>query len=91
MNFLHPGLALAAVGAIALPILIHLLFRRRRVPVDWAAIDLLREAVRRTTRRMRLEHWTVLALRSLAVLAAGIGLAVPFAGGGSLLEDGSRA
>ena len=91
MNFLHPGLALAAVGAIALPILIHLLFRRRRVPVDWAAIDLLREAVRRTTRRMRLEHWTVLALRSLAVLAAGVGLAVPFAGGGSLLEDGSRA
>lgn len=91
MNFLHPGIALAAVGAIALPILIHLLFRRRRVPVDWAAIDLLREAVRRTTRRMRLEHWTVLALRSLAVLAAGIGLAVPFAGGGSLLEDGSRA
>ena len=84
MNFLHPGLALAAVGAIALPILIHLLFRRRRVPVDWAAIDLLREAVRRTTRRMRLEHWTVLALRSLAVLAAGVGLAVPFAGGGSL-------
>lgn len=91
MNFLHPGLALAAVGAVALPILIHLLFRRRRVPVDWAAIDLLREAVRRTTRRLRLEHWTVLALRGLAVLAAGLGIAVPFAGGGSPLADDSRS
>jgi hypothetical protein len=90
MNFLHPGLALAAVGAVVLPIVIHLLFRRRRVPVDWAAIELLREAVRRTTRRLRLEHWTVLALRSLAVLAAGLGLAVPFAGDGSSILDESR-
>ena len=70
MNFLHPGIALAAVGAIALPIIIHLLFRRRRIPVDWAAMELLREAVKRTSRRLRFEQWLVLALRALAVLYA---------------------
>ncbi len=77
MNFLHPGLALAGVAAIALPIVIHLLFRRRRIPLDWAAMEILREAMRRTNRRLRAEQWLVLALRSLAVLAVGLALAVP--------------
>lgn len=87
MNFLHPGIALAAVAAIAIPIVIHLLFRRRRVPVDWAAMELLREAVRRTNRRLRFEQWLVLALRALAVLLLGLGISVPFIGGGVLGED----
>ena len=90
MNFLHPGIALAAVGAIALPIIIHLLFRRRRIPVDWAAMDLLREAVRRTNRRLKVEQWLVLALRALAVLCVGLGLAVPFIGQGGVLGDDPR-
>ena len=45
MTFGSPGLALAAVAAVALPILIHLLFRRRRRPVEWAAMELLRRAL----------------------------------------------
>ena len=56
MNFLHPGLAFAALASIALPIAIHLLFRRRRVPINWAAMELLREAIRRTNQRLRLEQ-----------------------------------
>ena len=32
MTFLHPGLALAGLAAIAIPIVIHLLMRRRRRP-----------------------------------------------------------
>jgi hypothetical protein len=90
MNVLHPGIALAGVAAVALPIIIHLLFRRRRIPLDWAAMDLLREAVRRTNRRLKLEQWTVLALRALAVLLAGLGLSVPFVGDAGLLADVSR-
>jgi hypothetical protein len=80
MSFLHPALAWAAIGAVALPIVIHLLFRRRRVPVDWAAMELLREAIRRTNRRLRFEQWIVLLLRALAVLAAGLAIAVPILG-----------
>lgn len=77
MSFLHPALAWAGVASIALPIVIHFLFRRRRVSVEWAAIELLREAVRRTNRRMKFEQWIVLLLRSLLVLAAGLAIAVP--------------
>ncbi len=77
MNFLHPGLALAALGSIALPIAIHLLFRRRRTPIDWAAMDLLREAIRRTNRKLRFEQWLLLALRCLCVLVIGLAIAVP--------------
>ena len=77
MTFLHPAIAWAGVASIALPIIIHFLFRRRRVSLEWAAMDLLREAVRQTNRRMKLEQWIVLALRCLALLAAGLAIAVP--------------
>lgn len=77
MSFLHPAIALSGVAAMALPILIHLLFRRRRVSIEWAAMELLREAVRRTNRRLKFEQWLVLVLRCLALLAAGLALAVP--------------
>ena len=77
MSFLHPAIAWAGVAAVALPIIIHFLFRRRRVAVEWAAMDLLREAVKRTNRRMKVEQWIVLALRCLALLAAGLAIAVP--------------
>ncbi|MFM1866989.1 MAG: hypothetical protein RL591_397, partial [Planctomycetota bacterium] len=80
MSFLHPALAWAAVGAVALPIVIHLLFRRRRVPVDWAAMEILREAIRRTNRKLRFEQWIVLTLRALTILMAGLAIAVPIFG-----------
>ena len=54
--FGSPGLALAAGAAVAVPVAIHLLLRRRRLPVEWAAMELLREAIRRVERRRRLER-----------------------------------
>ena len=36
MGFLHPAIAWAGVASVALPIIIHLLFRRRRVAIEWA-------------------------------------------------------
>ena len=90
MSFLHPAIAWAGVAAVALPIIIHFLFRRRRVPVEWAATDLLREAVRRTNRRMKVEQWIVLALRCLAVLAAGLAIAVPVLDGAGLSGETRR-
>ena len=77
MTFLHPGIAVATAAAVALPIIIHLLFRRRRVAMDWAAMELLREAVRRTNRKLKFEQWLVLPLRCLALVAAGLAIAVP--------------
>ena len=42
LTFSSPGLAIAAGMAVAVPVAIHLLMRRRRKPVEWAAMELLR-------------------------------------------------
>jgi hypothetical protein len=78
--FGSPGLAIAAGAAVSLPILIHLLLRRRRLPVEWAAMELLREALRRVERRRRLERILLLAVRCLLVAAAGLAIAAPAIG-----------
>lgn len=78
--FGSPALAIAAAAAVAVPVLIHLLLRRRRLPVEWAAMDLLREAIRRVERRRRLERLLLLALRCALVAAAGLAIAAPFLG-----------
>ncbi|MCA8943044.1 MAG: BatA domain-containing protein, partial [Planctomycetes bacterium] len=69
-------LALAFVNAWALwllplaaiPIVIHLLNRRRFQTVRWAAMEFLLAAAKRNRRRMRMEQWLILTLRTLAVL-----------------------
>lgn len=80
MTFVSTGLAIAGLAAAAVPIIIHLLLRRRRVPVEWAAFDLLREAMRRHRRRSRLERLLLLAVRTLLLAALGAALAQPLIG-----------
>lgn len=77
MTFAAPGLLLAGALAATLPILIHLLFRRRRRPVAWAAMSILREAIRRTERRRRIERWVLLALRCALVACVAAAVAEP--------------
>src|SRR5436190_6570160 len=74
----HPGLFVAGAVAILLPILIHLLNRRKFRVVDWAAMEFLLDADKRNRRRIRLEHLILLLLRCLAVLLIGLLLARPF-------------
>lgn len=77
MSFAAPGLLVAGALAVALPILIHLLFRRRKRPVPWAAMSILREAIRRTERRRRIERWVLLALRCGLVASVAAAVAEP--------------
>ncbi len=71
---LPPMLSAAAVvsAAAAVPILIHLLNRRRYVVVQWAAMRFLLAAHRKNVRRMQLEQWLLLVVRTaiVALLAA---------------------
>ena len=76
--FVTPGLAWAGAGAVAAPILIHLLARRRFKRIRWAAMDFLIDAERRNRRRIRMEEWILLALRCLAVFLLGLLVARPF-------------
>jgi len=75
MTFAHLGLAVAGLAAVSIPIIIHLLFRRRRRPVPWAAMRFLLEALRRQRRRLRLEQLLLLLTRCalVALLALAIG------------------
>ena len=76
MSFLT-GTFLFALFAVAGPVLIHLLNRRRFRTVDWAAMDFLHAAIRRSRRIMELRDLALLALRTLAVLLfvlAGFGI-----------------
>ncbi|QDU23209.1 VWA domain-containing protein [Urbifossiella limnaea] len=69
-----PGLAAgAAAAAVAVPFLVHLLFRKRYQIVPWAAIRFLAVAERR--HRRRVDHWLLLAARVLALLVALFALA----------------
>ena len=58
---------LAAAG-IAVPIIIHLLYRKHRRQTDWAAMEFLREAMLIRSRRIRLEDVLLMILRCLVLL-----------------------
>src|SRR5947209_12135968 len=85
MGFVQASL-LAALGAVVLPVLAHLLFRRRSRPVDLGTLRFLKVAVRQDTRRRRLKRWLLLALRLGCVVFVVLLFARPFraefAGGG---------
>jgi hypothetical protein len=80
VSFLHPALFAAGAAAVAIPIIIHLLMRRRRRPIEWAAMRFLLEAYRKHKRRLRLEQWLLLATRCLIIALLGAALARPFFG-----------
>ncbi|MGD9688819.1 MAG: BatA domain-containing protein [Phycisphaerales bacterium] len=90
MTFLHAGLFAAGVAAIAIPILIHLLMRRRRKPVPWGAMRFLLEAYRRTRRRLLVQRWLLLAARCLLLAMLAVALGRPLLGVGSASSGGGR-
>ena len=75
-SFLHPALLWGALG-VSVPIVIHLFSRRRFKIVEWAAIDFLFTAHRRSRKRVKMEHWLVLLLRCLALLLLALLVARP--------------
>ncbi|HTU21940.1 MAG TPA: VWA domain-containing protein, partial [Gemmataceae bacterium] len=75
--FVEAPLTVAAVagGAVSIPIIIHLLNRRRFKVVTWAAMRFLLAAQKKNSRRMRLEQILLLALRCLVVLLLVLAMA----------------
>ncbi len=74
---LNPGFLFAGTAAVAAPIIIHLLNRRRFKRIDWAAMDFLLEAQRLNRRRVKLEELILLLLRCLAMILIGLMIARP--------------
>src|SRR5437764_12236262 len=74
--FASPAAALAtAAGAAAVPVIIHLLNRRRFRIVEWAAMRFLLAAQRQNVRRLRLEQWLLLAVRCLMLVLLVVAMA----------------
>src|SRR5215468_3868435 len=85
MGFVQAAM-LVGLGAVVLPIIAHLIFRRRSRPVDLGTLRFLKVAVRQDTRRRWLKRWLLLALRTGCVVLLVLLFARPFraefAGGG---------
>src|SRR5258708_2174790 len=69
---------LAAGLAVAVPILIHLLFRQKTRKLVIGSMRFLHEVIREHRRRRRVRQWVLLALRMLAVLLLALLFARPF-------------
>jgi hypothetical protein len=77
MGFVQTAM-LTALAAVALPIIAHLIFRRRSRPVDLGTLRFLKLAVREDTRRRRLKRWVLLALRVSCVVLVVLLFARPY-------------
>ncbi len=77
MNFLAPAF-LAGLAAIAVPVIIHLIHRERRVVVEFPSLMFLQRIPYRSVRRQKLRHLLLLLLRCLALALLVAAFARPF-------------
>jgi hypothetical protein len=92
MWFVNPLLALAAAPIGAAVVLVHLLRPYRHKPVRWAAMQFLVSAVAESRRRLRLERWLLLLLRTALLVLLALMLARPLRNGiGTLFAAGHDA
>ncbi len=67
--------------AAAVPIIIHLLNRRRHKTVKWAAMQFLLKATRESRGKKRLRHILILICRALGIAALVAAASLPLVGG----------
>ncbi|MBN1212832.1 MAG: BatA domain-containing protein [candidate division Zixibacteria bacterium] len=76
INFLNATILLAAAAAL-IPLIIHLLSRRRVKVVEFSSLRYLKAMQRRQVRRLKIRQWLLLLLRMLIILAAVMAFARP--------------
>ncbi len=77
MQFIQFGM-LGALGALAIPIIIHLMFRSRARPIDLGTLQFLKIVLRDNARRRKLRRWLLLALRMAALALIAFLFARPY-------------
>jgi hypothetical protein len=76
IGFLHPWV-LAGLAAAGIPILLHLLARREPPTVVFPAVRYLMTATREHQRRLKLQNWLLLLLRTLLIVFVVLAAAAP--------------
>lgn len=77
MSFLTPAF-FVALGAIAIPIVIHLIQRERKRVVMFPSLMFLQRIPYQSVRRRRIRHWFLLAMRVTAIALIVLAFARPF-------------
>jgi hypothetical protein len=77
MNFLAPAF-LAGLAAIAVPVIIHLIHRERKVVIEFPSLMFLQRIPYRSVRRQKIRHLLLLLLRCLALALLVAAFARPF-------------
>lgn len=80
MTFLSP-LLLWFVAAASVPIIIHLLNKRRHKTLQWAAMQFLLKATRESRGKKKLRHILILTCRALGIAALAFAAARPMVSG----------
>jgi hypothetical protein len=90
-GFLYGGFFAAGLLLISIPIIIHILNRRRFKTVTWAAMHFLLAAMKKNRRRLQFEHWVLLATRCLLLALLGAALARPLGCNQAVFGMGHRS
>ena len=77
-----------ALGAV--PVIIHLLNKRRFRPVTWAAMEFLLNAIQKNARRLQLRDIILMLIRTAAVICLALALARPAISARSILGSGIK-
>lgn len=84
--FITPWIFWTGLGGVSVPIIIHLLAKRRFKRIRWAAMEFLLQAEKHNRRKINIRELILLALRCLAVLLLGLLLARPYLGPSGLAD-----
>jgi hypothetical protein len=77
MRFVQSGM-LAALAALAIPVVIHLLFRNRPRTVELGTLQFLQAVLRENARKRKMKRWVLLALRLACVALIALLFARPY-------------
>src|SRR5688572_8148017 len=83
LSFLN-GAFLGALSLVSIPIIIHLLQRRRFQVVRWGAMEFLRLSQRNRSRRLMIEQIILLIIRCLIIALVVLAICRPIMRAGAL-------
>lgn len=77
LQFLAPFF-FAALAALAVPVLIHLIQRERKDALQFPSLMFLRQVPYKSVRRRRIRHWFLFLMRCAALILLMAAFARPF-------------